>query len=563
MKKIIPKVDETQEFIEIAFDFSNSLDLVREAISNSFDAEATEIKIGFNTIVDSGDKLLEILLEDNGNGMNFEELQSFFDLGNSLRRGYEDKIGEKGHGTKVYLNCNRIIVETQKDKKKYTAIMDQPKRKLFNREKPEAEVTIEEVDSNESYTKITVLGYNNNTRDEFTHERVKDYILWFTKMGSVEKEFGLEQNKDVVLYLKGLDRKEYEEISFGHVFPEESESVNKLIDIYDIDAPNYFCKKIIKKGHLKDSPEIDYEAVFYIEGLKLKYQYNNMIRRSGYSAPDGAYKVADRYGLWICKDYMPVQRKNEWITKKGNEHTRLHAFINCQGISLTANRGSIENTPIDIINDLRNVAEDIYDEIVSSDEWLDLDFLNSEVDSVNTRRREEKEFKKRIELTNAARICDYEGVRLVEPHQEQGVYSLYLQLSSISEDLFPFTIIDYDTHSGIDVIVKSKDNNTIKNSKLYYVEFKNILEQNFNHSFANLYSIVCWDINLKNGDEIKDLAGEKRILKIIPPEDDNGYTKYYLDNSRSERKIEVFVLKSYLNDKLGIEFRSRTEDDCY
>lgn len=50
MGRITPKVNETQEFIEIAFDFSNSLELVREAISNSFDAEANHIKIGFETI---------------------------------------------------------------------------------------------------------------------------------------------------------------------------------------------------------------------------------------------------------------------------------------------------------------------------------------------------------------------------------------------------------------------------------------------------------------------------------------------------------------------------------
>ena len=43
---ITPKVDATQEFIEIANDFSNPLDLVREAISNAYDAKASVIKIG-------------------------------------------------------------------------------------------------------------------------------------------------------------------------------------------------------------------------------------------------------------------------------------------------------------------------------------------------------------------------------------------------------------------------------------------------------------------------------------------------------------------------------------
>lgn len=37
---ITPEVNSSQEFIEIAQDFSNPLDLVREGISNGFDAHA-------------------------------------------------------------------------------------------------------------------------------------------------------------------------------------------------------------------------------------------------------------------------------------------------------------------------------------------------------------------------------------------------------------------------------------------------------------------------------------------------------------------------------------------
>ena len=36
---LTPQVDQTREFLEIANDFANPLDLVREAISNSYDAK--------------------------------------------------------------------------------------------------------------------------------------------------------------------------------------------------------------------------------------------------------------------------------------------------------------------------------------------------------------------------------------------------------------------------------------------------------------------------------------------------------------------------------------------
>ena len=164
---------------------------------------------------------------------------------------------------------------------------------------------------------------------------------------------------------------------------------------------------------------------------------------------------------------------------------------------------------------------------------------------------------------NKSKVADYKGLRLVEPLQEQGVFSLYMQISQLEKDLFPFEIIDYDTHDGIDVIVKEKGNIPTRNARLYYVEFKNRLQKNFNHSFECLHAIICWDIDLKNNEEILDIAQKTRILKIGHPEDEGGYTHYYLDSISSQRKIEIFVLSTYLNEKLGITFRSRTENETY
>jgi hypothetical protein len=51
-----------------------------------------------------------------------------------------------------------------------------------------------------------VKGYNNNRRELFTHDRLKDHVLWFTKFGSVETQFGDDSNVGKRLYLQGLDR---------------------------------------------------------------------------------------------------------------------------------------------------------------------------------------------------------------------------------------------------------------------------------------------------------------------------------------------------------------------
>lgn len=308
-------------------------------------------------------------------------------------------------------------------------------------------------------------------------------------------------------------------------------------------------------------PEIEYQAIFVVEGTRVKYQYNNMIKRSGYKAPQGAYTVQERYGLWLCKDFIPVQRKNEWITVKGSEYTKFHAFVNCQDLRLTANRGSIENTHSEILLELKKAVDEVYNEIQNSD-WEEIQWLESAATAYKTIDSENKDFERRIEKTKRARVADYNGIHLIEPQMESGVFAIFMQLSSHDPGMFPFTIINYDTHSGIDVIAKAKDDIPIKTSKLYYVEFKNYLTKDFNHSFKNLHSIVCWDINLEvlgNGEEVTDIANQRRTLKIIPPADDRDYTRYYLDSMRSERKIEIFVLKYYLEQKFNIEFLPRTE----
>ena len=559
---IEPKVDSAQEFIEIELDFSNPLDLVREAISNAFDAEADNIVLEFSVIQEYGEKVLKIEIEDNGTGMDEKGLASFFDLGNSLRRGDENSIGEKGHGTKVFFNSRKIEVITVKDEKKYHAVMNEPSRELFERRIPKVKVTIDDDETVPSGTSICIWGYNNNRRDKFTHDQLKDYILWFTKFGSIEREFGIEKNSNVKLKFKGIDRRDFEELEYGHVFPKESKKVSDLFDKYIVEAPKWYCKKFIKTGSLKNMPEIEYHAIFVIEGTKVKYGYNPMIRRSGYNAPAGAYTIQERYGLWLCKDFMPIQRKNEWITTKGSEYTKFHAFINCQDLRLTANRGSIENTPSEVLQDLMDVVKEMYINITQSADWMDIEWLESEVTAYNTAEKERKDFEWRIDKVNRAKVADFNGIHLIEPQRESGVFTIFMQLSSYDSGLFPFTIIDYDTHSGIDVIVKAKDDIPIKSSKLYYVEFKNYLTKDFNHSFENLHSIICWDINLKdlkNNDEVIDIANQRRTLKIIQPEHEGDYTRYYLDSMRSGRKIEVFVLKYYLKEKLGIEFVPRTE----
>ena len=554
---ITPKVDATQEFIEIANDFSNPLDLVREAISNSYDAGASEIKIIFDMVKQFGESILKITLKDNGAGMSSTELQNFFDLGNSSRRGDERTIGEKGHGTKVYFNSRKIEVIASTGADAYSAVMDEPFRKMHNREIPTVKVNKIDASTVDKGTQITIYGYNNNRRDKFTHKILKDYIGWFTKHGAVDNEFNMSP-VDTKLYLQGLGSPVGEEIKRGHFFPADSKDINKLFEEHLTRAPDYYGKKIVRTGFLKNHPEVQYQAVFCIEGQNKKYEYNEMLRRSGYKAPEGSYTIQERYGLWVCKDFIPIQRKNEWITIKGSEFTKFHAFINCQELRLTANRGSIDNTPSEKLQDLKDEARKIYDEIIKGDAWTAMEWLEAEAEAYQTTEKEKSNFEWRIKKINRSNVANYKGINLVEPERESGVFSVFLILSQAEPKLFPFQVIDYDTHDGIDVIAKGDSSTPIASAKLYYVEFKRTLGKGFNHSFENLHSVVCWETDIKHDDILQDINNEERKMQIVPPIDKTDYTRYFLDNPKKAHKIEVFVLKQYLKEKLNIEFVPRT-----
>ncbi len=559
---ITPQVDQSQEFIEIANDFSNPLDLVREALSNAYDAEARYVEVLFDVIQDVGNDILQITIRDNGHGMDRNGMQTFFDLGNSLRREDNTKIGEKGHGTKVFFNSSSVKVVTVKEGRKLEAVLNEPFRTLHARQIPLINVTESfAAEDTPNQTEIVILGYNFNQRAMFTHERLKDYVLWFTKWGSIEDKFR-EVYQPPILLLKGLDRDEPEQIPLGHPFPDESRDLRALFEEHLVYANDFYCKRIIKEGSLQNRPEVRYSAIFSIEGNRIKYCSNPMIRRKGYQAPLGAYTVQERYGLWLCKDFIPVQRKNEWITNRGSEYTKFHAFINCQALRLTANRGSVDNTPFEILSDIESVARQIYAEIIEGDDWRELDWLETEVSGYRTTQKEIKDFIWRQNKVRRSNIAIYNDHILVEPRQESGVFSLFVQTSTLQPGLFPFHVLDYDTHEGIDVIVKGDTNTPIQQARLFYVEFKFRLSNDFNHSFTNLHSIICWDTDVKHDDVVTDINQESRRMQIVQPTNNDNTTKYFLDNPRSPHRIEVYVLKQYLPSKLGLEFRPRTAEDA-
>ena len=132
-----PQVNAEAEFREIVHDFGNPLEILREAISNAIDAHATWIKIDFRVEEVEGSKRSIITLLDNGEGMTREVLsRDFWGLGYSLSRERKEAIGEKGHGTKIFLRSESITVRTQSAEGVYLSECLRPISALTQKENP-------------------------------------------------------------------------------------------------------------------------------------------------------------------------------------------------------------------------------------------------------------------------------------------------------------------------------------------------------------------------------------------------------------------------------------------
>jgi hypothetical protein len=171
-----------------------------------------------------------------------------------------------------------------------------------------------------------------------------------------------------------------------------------------------------------------------------------MLKRVGrpekkpYPYESARYTVSDRYGIYVCKDFIPIERKNERFADR-SEWTKWHAFINCQSFHLTANRSSVENTPTDLVQAIYRSAEDYIVQYVLEAEEYEEFARRTELEA--GRRKAEREKKdvvrryKAYQTKTRFRVCS-DGKRLEfrEPRTEQGVLWLVGQLVGLWPEHF-------------------------------------------------------------------------------------------------------------------------------
>jgi len=584
-----PTSKEAKSFSNIVQNFTDPREVIREAISNALDWDAHKISVVVFKDSERHDREVVIQIRDDGIGLTPERFEAFWNLADSsgLRkdkfgRKMGDRTGEKGYGTKTYWKCRELMVESiaKVQDGNYWHVLGwvtEPINTLMKEEKVPDYLFVDENlgQGATTFTEVTVRGFHILGEEEFRHEVLKDYILWFTKFGSVEIPFDVMNHKDKLLSLQGLGVTKPEEIKFGHLFPPTSNNnVKKLKEKYkDSWGKNYANKWIFKSQEINGYPDSKLDMIFYIEGDAVKRRYNEMLPAQGRPVQHWRYSVGARYGIYVCKDYIPLpstERINDWICPGRNEWTLYHAFVNCQDFQLNASRTSIGSTDRHFLLAVKETVENLFkSQIKGSPEYK---AYQEEIDETNRQRRgevkesdEKEDIDKRLYHAKKKHIAEYHCnnrpiVMLYEPRQEVEVLILFSIMKAVRPDLFEFKIVDYSTSNGIDALcILDTGKGGLQKGNLRYVEFKRSLTNEFeNHTFSNLTALVCWDCNLENGAKVTDFTNNERTLCITKTKDCVSYT-LLAPPELALTPIKVYVLKQYLSEMLKVSFQQQLE----
>lgn len=462
-----PKVNEVNEFLEIASDFEDPLEVIRESLSNSHDAQATEVEI---TIRDRPTGS-EIIIEDNGEGMDRSDLESFFDLGNSSKRDPSvDSIGYKGHGTKIFYKSEQIIVNTAKNGSNLRAKMEKPWEKLNNRRLPEYTISEEKVREGNSGTRIQITGFKSGrgfSPSSLTYNKIEHYLKWKTLAGSTRHFFEDDfREMDITVRLGDEIDDSQNQLSIDNKLEFPAEQLEAGDGAYpESRMCKHFAPRVLDVDSDKVSTEI--EVVGMVGGKEARDQLATYGKHS------------TQFGIWLAKDHIKIERLNEAISHD-NEFLHFFFIANCQDIELSANRESIRNKSSPIYKAIEKSLS-AYLSKVASDPWF------------NKYLKRRREAKLRRQAATQQSSIDSRREKIKENEQfvpsNQVEVVLGLERSNREGAKPQLQVEDYEPDSDINSIVR-------QGSSLYSCSIHEQLIDHFENDkpLESVDKLICWSV---------------------------------------------------------------------
>ncbi len=602
------QINKGYELYQIITDFGEPLEIFREAFQNAIDENAQKV---FCHVYEkqrmSGSELIIDIWND-GYSLKQEQVANFFGLAKSTKvdennMPIKGKLGYKGHGAKIFFNARKVQICSKDDEKEWGVDLDAPLTQLENKNTFEYSdfITSEQLemhlpDAWEHGFMVRIIGPRHfstlHTQFKLNHMYLRDYIKWYTVFGTIQTLYDDSlKDKDIKLYLSGLkvdDFKKaynktelvdplpiferingitYEILDMGHIFPEErctepkmkqyAASVNSTKAYYD------FYSRRIYNSNVVCSNNTAFRLIISLEGYETKRRYDLLLSKRGKARTEMVHTDGERYGLWVCKGGVPVEKVDDWIEggKGTGTYTYMQAFIDCEDFQLTANRGSIKNSDIEKIEVVKKELNHILNDNkikALMNERADMEALEKQIQSIDGDIKDLAERKK--SANNRNKIVLPNGVVLQEPTKNKSGYSesetmvLLINIMAQYSSLFTFKLLDYNTTKGIDFVVEV-------NGEAKYIELKGTLGKKINHPFRCIDKFICYQTELEVDDVVTDMEDFETKLFINKQDKFSSYDEEYKNkvyksyrlrpNSAQIKDMEIICLKEILTDIIG------------
>lgn len=584
MAKLTRHIDMKNLVRELAHNKVDGLELLREALSNARDHDAKRVWLRTEK-GRSPDQGTDLLIINDGEGMTDDQLRAFWGVSSSVKTRPATSIGYKGHGSKLFFSCRKLSVATCTGgvAKWRLSSLDNPLQSdsdsidtavLTNSHRIATELEAIQLTKSRGVA-ILVEGCQFEDHHRFLdRQAVESYCDWFTAVGDIRsglfpsrEEFhdfvdrptdeALLRTRELPLHVMDVCLRLNGEAKYMPIGAGNEKPASEHLQPWRTDADKWlksprpgmaafghrFADQFASEGGSGAKRVRDDRTALCLmdaDSFAANGEYGMVLRVEGQrrqldSYPEGSrqprggvYEFDQRFGLWLCRDFIPVVQRNDLLsraleraTEKAKKRLRFdlsktrfwQVFINHQGFHLTANRNNVANANKHDEAIVEMVASRIA-ESLTEDTFADWIANLQRAVSATKRSREVEAIGRRMETVttwfkksvksdldpvkaNGLSLLDGEASqRVPAPKNEQELFYLYAVLTG--RFVMPLRVIEYDTRFGIDAIAQVQESGLFSPQiATARVEFKHTVRANvaIGHFFDAIDAIVCWTVN--------------------------------------------------------------------
>lgn len=490
--KIRPKVHDLSTFKQVMESRSHPLDMVREAISNMVAPE-----VGANEVIiqhySHPEYNASFIFKDDGIGMTYTgdvnnpgRLDRFIGLAFSKAAGLgSDYWGWKGLGSKLMLNCNKMIVETWTGLPTdyvYKVEIFNPRNSLLSEppQEPVYELTKRKNNpADRKGSKVDILGYDGG-KYLYNFDELRRYLYLNTAIGLTKKVGNLPLVK---LKVNGQE----ESLHIGYAYITEQPDSWRTVAI--------------------NPPIAKTETITTDDGKTMDV---NVVLKGGFTLDTGIFGLSSRRyntGLRLSIKGIPYFQLPLYEYKGNifNQYKDLCSFIvECDALEskLNMDRSNISNQfgDDDIVKIFKKLTAKCFDEFAMSPKYIKFEQKKKNEDEISkaTALRNRQAALSSSHQEYVCRECDDTNVIHKVPNAEHDTLALFWKLEALQ--LLPFAkfiTLEHTAQAGIDVIATYQIDEQSSINQFVSIEFEYLFSNYIRHGHnpKQTSMIICWSVD--------------------------------------------------------------------